>query len=60
MPRELAPPRGGLRVRVGLTLKRVKPEDLARLIEHMEVMKAEWQGQYEIVQFPESQLPEGA
>lgn len=60
MAREQAAPREGLRVMVVLTLKRVKPADLATLIEHMEAMKAEWQGEYEINQRPEAQLPEGA
>jgi hypothetical protein len=60
MARELAPPREGQRTMVRLTLKRVRPADLARLIEHMEEMAAEWDGEYEITQLPEKNLPEGA
>ena len=60
MARELAPSRAGMRVTVRLILKRVKPEDLAKLIEHLEAMAADWSGEYEIDQRPESQIPEGA
>jgi hypothetical protein len=60
MPRELAPLRDGLRVMVLFTLKRLRPEDMAKLYEHMKAMKADWQGEFEITQRPEDQLPEGA
>jgi hypothetical protein len=60
MAREQAAARDGLRVMVRFTLKQVKASDLAKLIEHMEAMKADWLAEYEITQQPENQLPPGA
>ena len=60
MARELAPPREGVRLNVFLRLRRVKPEDIARLREHLMQMKSEWDLVYEVTQLEESDLPEGA
>ena len=60
MARELAPEREGQRVTVIFRLKRVKPADLAVLIEHMDKMAEDLNGEYETTQQRESVFPPGA
>lgn len=60
MAREQSAPQTGQRIVVIITLRRVKPEDYPKLVEHLEAMAKEWDAAYEVTTRQESQIPPGA